>query len=148
MYPLKAMKTVASILSTTATVGETLTASVDRLGYDYAEFCVINTSVATNKQPTVLKIEEGDTTSSYAAITALTGGTAANTSGFFTIPAGDTSQANVWRLGVDCRARKRYLKFSIAPATTGGTALAVFLGRAEQTPQTTTAAGCNLLVNG
>lgn len=149
MYPMKATKKLMFQLATGATAGETQTATVDTLGYDVAHFIHTFSSVATNKQPTVCKIEEGDTTSSFATWSAgMVGGTAANTSGFFTIPAGDTNGVNLYQLDVDCRARKRYLKFTVSPATTVQEQLLVILARAEQSPITTTAEGIHLHVHG
>lgn len=123
----------------------TATGEIDTRGYNYAIFTVIRDSAAdvTNK-PTTLKIEEGDTTSSYSAITALTGG---SSTGNFTIPAASTNSAQLYRICVDLKGRKRYLKTSL---TSGGaaniSAITCRLTRAVETPVTTAGANLALLV--
>src|SRR5262245_15375647 len=121
MHPLKAAKRVRSLLGTGVTNGATVTARIDRYGYDDVSISVITgTADVVSNTPSVLKITESETTdaTNFTAITPLTGGTAANTSGFFTIPNADTSNANEFVIDVDCRGRKRYLLVTISPRTT------------------------------
>jgi hypothetical protein len=94
----------------------------------------------------VMKVEEGDTTSSYSAITALTGGGV----GGFTIPAAssDTDATSIVKLDVDCKARKRYLKVSMTPGATATVGIVACLSRAEVSPENATAAGVGALVTG
>lgn len=137
-------KSVVAIMATAATTGETLTARIDRLGFDYVSIdAIISTVASTSNSPAVLKITESDITDAtgFSAIAALTGGAAGNTSGNFVIPAADTQNTNVIRFNIDCRARKRYLLLTVNPKTTSTVVMAARLRRSEQTPATTTAAG-------
>ena len=91
-------------VATSATAGD----NVDTLGYSYAQFLVHLNSATDN--PSVFKLTEGDTTSSYADVTAFVGDTA------WTIPAHDTANAQLVQLNVDLKGRKRHLKLAITPA--------------------------------
>ena len=94
----------------------------------------------------VMKVEEGDTTSSYSNVTALVGGGV----GGFTIPAAssDTDVTSIVKMDVDCRARKRYLKVSITPGATATVGIVACLSRAEVSPKDATDAGVAALVTG
>lgn len=128
-------KKVLAIFQSSTTNAGTASGTVDRLGYDYATFDVLlpTADVVSNK-PTVLKVEESDTSNgTFTGV--LTGGTD------FTIPNAITSATSVTQpfavLNVDLRARKRYLKLSVSPATTQVVSALATLTRAEQTPATT-----------
>jgi len=139
-------KVVASV--PTAAIGATATATltIDTLGYDAASIKVMRAGNASTVFANVLKVEEGDTTSSYANVTALVGDGA----GGFTIPAaaGSTSTTDIVKLDVDCRARKRYLKVSYTPGASATCGLVACLSRAEVSPENAAAAGVAALVNG
>ena len=115
--------------------GSTATASltVDTLGYDYASVMVMRASNSATTFASVLKVEEGDTTSSYSNVTALVaGGT-----GGFTLPAiseAGTASVSVVKLDIDTKAKKRYLKVSYTPAATANVSISARLSRAEVAP--------------
>lgn len=111
-------KNVIAITPISKTNGATATGEyIDTKGFDYAVISVIaSTADVVSNTLSVLKIEEGDTTSSFATFA----GAVQNTD--FTIATNAyTSTANgqnVWTFGVDTRARKRYLRVSASPQTT------------------------------
>ncbi len=150
MYQLTQTKAVGALMAasgTGITNGGTVTSSVDRLGYDFVQLnIVLGTSDTPSDKPSVLKVQEGDTTSSYADITPLVGGSAANTSGYFTIPSADSSNPNIYRFNIDCKGRKRYLKLTLSPTTTQVGAALWLLARAKEAPIGTTAQGTLLSV--
>ncbi|HMC89996.1 MAG TPA: hypothetical protein VKI17_10635 [Gemmataceae bacterium] len=153
MYPTKGSKTVVSLLGTGVTNGATVTANIDTLGFDHVTVNVITgTADVVSDTPSVLKFTEADVTNatSFVAITNLTGGTLANTSGFFVLPNTDTSLttvANVFRFDIDTRARKRYLQLAVSPRTTQQVVMVATLDRAAETAGTTAAQGTHLTVN-
>lgn len=124
----------------------TVTGRIDTLGYDYLNLAVVmgTTNAATNN-PTVFKIGEGDTTSTYTDIAALTGDGATG----WTIPSMSdaTTTENAFLFNIDLRGRKRYLLLTISPLTTHLVTAMGQLYRAEQLPITTTSAGVLALVN-
>jgi hypothetical protein len=133
-------KTVIAIVPISKTNGATATGeAIDTKGYDFACISIIaSTADVVSNTLSVLKIEEGDTTSSFATFAGAVSGTdytiATNA---YTSSAGQ----NVWSLFVDCRPRKRYLRVSASPQTTmviGGVAM---LHRGEIAPTTASAAG-------
>lgn len=136
MIPLQNDQTTVALSPVSATAGETLTSLViDTLGFDYVSIDLLMTTanVVSNK-PTTLKLQEGDTTSSYADITAFVGGG----TGGFTIPSANTATttAPYARFNVDTRGRKRYLQLLVSPATTQVSAATCRYSaeRAGQTP--------------
>jgi len=146
MYPQT--KSDVFLLTTQATNGETVTANLDTLGFDFVTIDVISTTSnnATNN-PSVFKLQESDdtTASNFADITALVGDGA----GGWTVPSWFTATANskAVKFNVDLRHRKRYLRLSISPVTTQSfTAIANF-ARGETTPVNTTDANVLALVS-
>lgn len=142
-------KTVIAIIPISKTNGATATGeAIDTVGYDFAAISVFaHTADVVSNTLSVLKIEEGDTTSSYATFTGAVQTTdyTVGTTAFTTFGAG--SNQNVWTFLVDCRSRKRYLRVSASPQTTmiiGGLAM---LHRAEQAPITATKAGALNLIS-
>ena len=118
--------------------------SIDTLGFDYASIDVVFEPVAaagTNSSVAVaLKLQEGDTTSSYSDITAFVGGG----TGGFTIPTpSDSTSANVVRFDVDMRGRKRYLNVYATPNVASVVASNARLGKPEEGP--TSASGKGVL---
>lgn len=92
-----------------ASAGATVTGWVDTLGYDECAIDVIQDSQAASSTNLVaLTIGEGETTTAFTAITALTGDGIDG----FTIPATQTTPG-VTRINIDCRARKRYLSVDL-----------------------------------
>lgn len=149
LYP-QAEKSVMLIYPQSCATDATLTGNVDCRGFKYLSVDVLGaTQASTTDAPTCLKLTECDTTvaSSFAAITALTGGT---DTGNFTIPASVTNAPTTagltggygFRFLVDLTKRKRYLKLSF----TAGVAAQIVaaqarLSRAEDMPDSTTDAG-------
>ena len=137
---LPAPKVVTAIIPISKTNGATATGEmIDTKGYDYCVIGVVaSTADVVSNTLSVLKIEEGDTTSSVATFTGAVSGTD------YTIATNaytSTSSQNIWMFGVDCRARKRYLRVSASPQTTmviGGVAM---LHRGEASPSTAALAG-------
>jgi hypothetical protein len=147
---LPSLKPVLCFADVSATNGATQTGRVDTLGYDFLCLSLVQaTASATNTQPTVMKLTEGDTTviSNASAIVAFTGGTATSTSVGFVIPAGNTSATTIQQFNVDLRGRKRYLFLSVSPATTQVNGAWGVLARGEVSPSATSST-VNLIVNG
>lgn len=133
----------------TAAVGATATATltIDTLGYDHASISVIRASNASQTFANVLRVDEGDTTSSYSTITSLVGG---GTGGFSipTIAASATGAASIMKIDVDTRARRRYLRVSYTPGASATVGIVANLSRAETAPVTAGEAGVIGLVKG
>lgn len=133
----------------TAAIGATATATltIDTLGYDHCSVNVLRASNASTVFANVIKVEEGDTTSSYSNVTALVGGG----TGGFTIPgvaAADTGSASVLKMDIDTKAKKRYLRVSYSPGASATVAIVARLGRGEVAPATAAEAGVIGLVKG
>lgn len=123
-------RVVASV--PTAATGSTATATmtIDTKGFDHASVTVIRASAASTTFANALKIEEGDTTSSYSDVTALVAGGV----GGFTVPAisvAGTNEASVVKMDVDTKAKKRYLRVSYTPGASAVVALTARLSRGE-----------------
>ena len=137
------------IFQSSTTAAATASGNIDRLGYDYVSIAVLlpTDDVVSNK-PTVLKISESDDTvvTNFASVSGFVGGTD------FTIPNAITSATSVTApyavLNVDCKARKRYLKVSVSPATTQVVNVVATLSKAKQLPTTTTLQNALVVVNG
>ena len=144
-------KSVLALATTSATNGETITASVDTLGFNHLTLGLhLTTSNSTSNKPSVLKLSEADTTdaTNFSDITAFVGGG----TGGFTIPAASTSTStpNVYQFKVDLRGRKRYIKLSYSPVTTQSGTVWANLDKPQKAPTTGTpsAAGALLVVEG
>lgn len=139
-------KVVASV--PTAAVGATSTATltIDTLGYDSASIAVMRAGNASTVFANVLKVSEGDTTSSYSDVTALVGGG----TGGFDIPAAssDTDTTNIVKIDVDCKAKGRYLKVTYTPGVSATVGIVARLSRAEVSPASATDANVAALVKG
>lgn len=126
--------------------GTLTTGLIDTLGADYVSIDVVTTTSnnATNI-PTVLKLQECDTTvaTSFVDIVPATGGTAVDATHGFVIPPAATATATTGyvRIDVDCRARKRYLRLLISPVTTQTFDVHARLGRLEQSARDATGVG-------
>lgn len=134
-------KSLIAISPTSTTNGATTTGTFDTLGYDYAviDVCSTTSNAATNNF-SVLTLAEGDTTSSYSAVS--TGDTD------FTIPAADdTDPQVVAQMRVDLRGRKRHLKLSASPVTTQTIWANVHLHRADESPLSAAKAGAGIVVD-
>jgi hypothetical protein len=142
-----ALKHVVAITPISKTAGATATGNfIDTKDWDYVNISVFaGTADVVSNTLSVLKIEEGDTTSSYATFSGAVSGTD------YTIATNaytSTTNDNAWHFGVDTRNRKRYLRVSASPQATmviGGSA---FLSRGAQAPTNASQAGVlnNILV--
>lgn len=148
-------KVVFALDETSTTAAATATALIDTLGFDHLTLAVkMGTANVVSNKPTVLKLQEADTTdaSNLADIVGFRGGTAVSTSVDFVIPSANTAATavlqNTYQFGVDCRARKRYIGLSVSPATTQLVKAVAVLSRAEQLPVTAGKANAMVLVEG
>ena len=91
----------------------TLTASFDTLGFSFAKILVLSVSTGALSSGTNNKVEEGDTTASYATF-------AGAISGTDWTPSTSTNSTAVAKMqyNIDLRGRKRYLKVTMEHATT------------------------------
>lgn len=135
-----AVKNVIAIIPISKTNGATAVGEfIDTKGWDYVTIPIIaSTADVVSNTLSVLKIEEGDTTSSVATFAGAVSGTD------YTIATNaytSTANQNVWSFRVDCRARKRYLRVSASPQTTMVIAATATLHRGEKAPATSAEAG-------
>lgn len=148
-------KTVIAVNAVSKTAAATSSGLIDTIGFDY---CVIDIIAATadvvSNKPTVLKLQEADTTdaSNLVDVVGFRGGTQLSTSVDFVIPNANTAATavlqNNYKFNVDCRARKRYLSPTISPATTQVITIVGSLMRAEQSAVTAAKANSMVLVEG
>lgn len=149
MNHLENSKTVADHTEN-ATAAQTHTLVIDTLGFAYASADVAFeglTAAGFTNQPvaTVLKLDESDDNVSYAPIPAFVGGGA----GGFVIPTPrNTTDDVVVRFDVDCRGRRRYLRVSATPYTTGTVYTVCRLGKGEDGPDSAEQKGVNAAVSG
>jgi len=128
-------KVVAAVPGTVGSSAVTLT--VDCLGYDHVSFVAMRAGNAATTFASVLKVEQSDDNSSYSAVTGLTGGTD------FTITAvSDTNSVALYKIDVDCKAKKRYLKLTATPSASINMVAQARLSKGEQSPTTAADAGC------
>jgi len=131
--------------TTSVTNGDTVTAALDTMGFDFVTIDVISTTSnnATNN-PSVLKLSESDDATTYSDVTAAVG----DGTGGFTVPNWhtNTATAKTLKFNVDLRHRKRYLKLTITPITTQSFTAIANLTRGEISPVNTTDANVLALV--
>lgn len=137
-------RTVCAIVPISKTNAATATGeSIDTMGYDHCiiHVCASTADVVSNK-PTVLKVQESATTdaSNYADISGALGGTD------FTVANSLTSLPNNYAFHIDTRARKRYLRVLVSPATTQVIAGSASLTMGGEAPITAAKAGVLNLV--
>ncbi len=132
------------------TAAQTHTLVIDRLGYEYVSLDVgqepwTNAGYTSQAAFTVLKLSESDDNSSYSDVTAFVGGG----TGGFTIPTPTATAGDVVvRMDVDCRGKKRYLKVTATPYTTGTVYTVARLGKGNDGPVSASAKGVNATVSG
>ncbi len=146
MNSLENTKTVAS-LSDDITTSATHSMEIDTLGFRVASIDVAFEKVAaagTNSAVAlVLKLQHGDSTSSYSDLSGYVGGTS------FTIPTpANTSSDVVVRFDVDLRGKKRYLKVVATGNATGSVYSVARLGKPEDGPDTATEKGASVAIVG
>lgn len=140
-------KAVLVLATTSLTNGATGTGSVDTLGYDFLSLDVLQTtSNAVTNNLSVCKLAESDTTDStnYSDVTKFVG----DGTGGFTVPNADTSNSQLFKMNMNLRGRKRYIKLSASPVTTQSITAIANLHRGEQAPVTAANVGVALLVEG
>jgi hypothetical protein len=141
-------KTMVMLQTTSATNGETVTSqNLDTRGFDVVHIDVIQTtSNNVTNNPSVFRLQEADTTdaSNFANVSGFVGDTD------WTIPNVGTNTATIssYKLKVDVRHKKRYLRLLISPVTTQSfTAVANLFG-GEIVPTNAAAANVSALVEG
>jgi len=141
-------KTMVMLQTTSATNGETVTSqNLDTKGFDVVHIDVVQTtSNNTTNNPSVFKLQHADTTdvSNFADVSGFVGDTD------WTVPTVGTNTATVssYKLKVDVRHKKRYLRLLISPVTTQSfTAVANLFG-GEVVPTNATVANVSALVEG
>jgi hypothetical protein len=146
---LEATKSVVGH-SENLTAAQTHTLTVDTLGYDYVSLDVCqepwaNAGYTSQAAFTVLKLEESDNNSSYSNVTEFVGGG----TGGFTIPTPTATAGDVVvRMDVDCRGKKRYLKLTATPYTTGTVYTVARLGKGNDGPVSASSKNVNATVSG
>lgn len=137
---------VFGTLGSGVTAAATVTANIDRLGYNSLTLGVfMGTANVVSNNPSTLKLAQSDITDAtgFSDITAFVG----DGVGGFVIPNSNTSIEHAIALfHVDCRAKKRYLKLSVSPLTTQSIAFAGVLGDAEENADRSVAASNALIV--
>lgn len=128
MMPLQNTATKVVIAGVSVSAAATVTGVVDTLGFDECAIDVeLDSQAATSNNPTTMKLSESDDLTTYADIAAFTG----DATDGFAISAISSTAVNVTRMNVDLRARKRYLKVTVAPlGTTGVISVRATLGKA------------------
>lgn len=146
---MKAESKLAARQPVTANSNATVTQVVDTKGFARAVFNVWHTTPVTTNIPAVLKISQGDTTSSFTDIDELTAGT-----GFTAAPlTTSTAATNAYRMDVDLRGKKRYQKLTYTMPTAQATTVVTVssnceLYRAAQGIETAAKQGVNQVVQG
>lgn len=152
MLRLQNLKYVVALKQQSATNGETLTSdNIDTLGFKEVAIIVHGTTSnnATNN-PSVLKVQESDTTdaTNFADITALVGDGASG----FTIPNSPTATTTapfaVLHVNRQPGNRKRYLRVLLTPVTTQTYSVIAAMGRAEELPNSATEQNVAVAANG
>ena len=147
MNSLEGSKTDAKLSNGDIATNATHQQSIDTLGFDYASIDVCFEPVVaagTNSAVAVaLKLQQGDTTSSYSDVSGFVGGTS------FTIPTpSDTNSTSVVRFNVDMRGKKRYLNVYATPNAASPVVSVARLGKPEEAPIAASAAGVDVFVSG
>lgn len=126
------------IFQSSITAGATATGNIDTLGFDLCRISVLlpTADVVSNK-PSTLKVSESDDTvvTNFTDVVGLRSGTD------FTLPNCITAATSITQpyavLTVNCQARKRYLKVSVAAQVAQVVNVIAELQRPEVSPLTT-----------
>jgi len=129
------------------TSSATHTHTIDTIGFSQISIDVAFEPVAaagTNSSvATVLTLQQGDTTSSFAAVTGFVAGTD------YTLPTPlNTNDTNVVRFNVDLEGKRRYLRVNVTPRTDGAIATAARLAVAEDGVESAASANVRVFLNG
>src|SRR5262245_32947932 len=124
-------KTVQLFLPASVATNGTASGTVNVQGWDEAQIILQLATASSSNTDVLVRVSEGDTTSSFA--------TAADTNMTTAAPNTSNGQNYIWYL--DLRKRKKFLKIEYSPSASAARVAAgcVLLSRAEQPP--TTAAG-------
>lgn len=135
--PQQSNKTTMVIAPITETVGGSITATFDTLGFAHMVVrVVLSTQLSTKDALDQLKLTEGTDTNAATAIPAFTGttNTVTTTDSGFILPVGVTTVGQIFELDVDIRKRQRYIKLTVDPDTTVGISATVTFDRGEKQP--------------
>ncbi len=146
MFPQS--KVFVALQTTAATNAATATSqNIDCVGYDFLSLDLVSTTSdnVTNK-PSVLKLQEADTTdaTNFGDITGFVGGTS------FTIPNWGTNTSTILpqKFNVDLRHRKRYIRLLVSPVTTQSFTAVANLHRGAISPVSAGDVGVGVVVSG
>lgn len=133
-------KTVVGLVNVSTNGITTGTAEFDTRGFSFAKLIVLSSSTGSAHSGTNNKVEEGDTTSSYATFAGVVQGT--DWTGATTT--NETSLAKVI-YNVDLRGRKRFLKvtFTHQTAAVGAVIMAELSNPADGVSETAAAGAAN-----
>ena len=146
LFPIP--KTMVMLQTTSVTNAGTATSqNLDTKGYDVVYIDVVQTtSDNTTNNPTVFKVQHSDTTdaSNFADVSGFVGDTD------WTIPTVGTNTSTIssYKLKVDTRHKKRYLRLLISPVTTQSFTAVANLYSGELQPISATSANVSALVEG
>lgn len=134
MFPMPNSKAVVFLQTTSVTAAGTATSlNLDCKGYDFVSIDLVQTtSDNTTNKPSVLKLQQSDTTdaTNFADISGAVGGTD------FTVGTVGTNTSTIlsYKFNVDMRHRKRYLRLLVSPVTTQSFTAVANLYRGESVP--------------
>lgn len=129
-------KIVSLITPGSVATNATATATVNCVGWDYAEVVLHLATQTASNTDTLVRLDEADGTS-YTTSSDLA----------LTTAAPDTSNPQIYKWFVDLRARKKNLKINYTPSGAARVASATCtLSRAEQAPTTATGRGATAQV--
>lgn len=115
MHRTQFSKSVVAIAPASVATNATAGLDIDTRNGRWTKINVIMPTTTANLA--TLKVQAGDTTSTYADVVALTGGTAVSTSAGFVIPTFNSAAATTIRFSINkLNVPQRYLKLQITPA--------------------------------
>lgn len=130
------------ILPVSVTTNADTTGVIDTIGFRSLAIAVVqDTAADATNNPATLKLSESDDLTNYTDISGSVGDTD------WTIPAADTSVANIYVFNLDMRVHKRYIKVTLESA--GAVTLSychAILARAEHMPDTAAEVGAQYVV--
>lgn len=140
-------KTLNLVLPVAGSAGATYAVTMDTAGYDYLVVTALLGSSGTSAtdNPSVLKLGEGSVSnvSSHTNISGFVGDTD------FTIPVSTAASSGmIIKMGVNLKARQRYISYAATLGAATNNAVVAELSRAEISPTTATLQGVNTLVVG
>ena len=138
-------KAIVALTAASVASNATGTAYIDTLGYDYALIAIMSNGLSTQSATlTALTLGDGDTNTAYTNLTGFVGGTD------FTLAtaAAHTADEVAAVLGVDLRAKRRYLRLGVTPRTAATVSAVALLFRGDEVPVTASKAGVGNLVYG